>query len=91
MTTRVSLPALIGTFAKIGLMSFGGALSGWLYREIVMRRRWLGEEDFLSGLALAQIMPGANVARRRSTSGRPMSAGCIALSAAWPRRRSASP
>jgi chromate transporter len=43
-------------------MSFGGALSGWMYREIVVRRRWLGEDDFLGGLALGQIMPGANVA-----------------------------
>lgn len=59
---RVSLPALIGVFAKIGLMSFGGALSGWMYREIVQRRQWLGEEEFLGGLALGQIMPGANVA-----------------------------
>jgi chromate transporter len=61
-TGRVSLADLIGVFAKIGLLSFGGALSGWMYREIVVRRRWLTEEDFLSGLALGQIMPGANVA-----------------------------
>ncbi|HUJ98258.1 MAG TPA: chromate transporter [Stellaceae bacterium] len=59
---RVSLAALFTTFAKIGLMSFGGALSGWMYREVVQRRHWLGEEEFLSGLALGQIMPGANVA-----------------------------
>ena len=58
----VSLPELMGAFAKIGLMSFGGALSGWMHREIVMRRHWLEETDFLNGLALAQIMPGANVA-----------------------------
>jgi chromate transporter len=62
MTERVSLPALAGVFAKIGLLSFGGALSGWMYRELVVRRRWLAEDDFLNGLALGQIMPGANVA-----------------------------
>ncbi|HZB94101.1 MAG TPA: chromate transporter, partial [Stellaceae bacterium] len=60
--TRVALSALFTTFAKIGLMSFGGALSGWMYREIVRRRGWLEEEEFLSGLALGQVMPGANVA-----------------------------
>jgi chromate transporter len=59
---RVSLLAILGVFAKIGLMSFGGALSGWMHREIVVRRRWMDEADFLSGLALGQIMPGANVA-----------------------------
>jgi chromate transporter len=58
----VSLSAIAGAFAKIGLMSFGGALSGWMHRELVLRRQWLDEEDFLSGLALGQIMPGANVA-----------------------------
>ena len=59
---RVSLLAILGVFAKIGLMSFGGALSGWMHREIVVRRRWMDEADFFSGLALGQIMPGANVA-----------------------------
>jgi chromate transporter len=59
---RVSLLAILGVFAKIGLMSFGGALSGWMHREIVLRRGWMDEADFLSGLALGQIMPGANVA-----------------------------
>lgn len=59
---RVPLLAILGVFAKIGLMSFGGALSGWMHREIVVRRQWMEEADFLSGLALGQIMPGANVA-----------------------------
>src|SRR5690348_13913220 len=59
---QISLPTLIRVFAKVGLMSFGGALSGWMYREIVQRRHWLAEDEFLSGLALGQIMPGANVA-----------------------------
>ena len=59
---RVPLLAILAVFAKIGLMSFGGALSGWMHREIVVRRRWMDEADFLSGLALGQIMPGANVA-----------------------------
>lgn len=54
--------ALFGLFFQIGAMSFGGGLSAWLYREIVERRRWLSESDFLSGLALAQVMPGINMA-----------------------------
>ena len=48
-------------FARIGLTSFGGGLSGWLLREFVQRRKWLDEEEFLSGLALAQAFPGVNV------------------------------
>jgi chromate transporter len=80
-TVRVSLPALIGTFAKIGLMSFGGALSGWMYREIVQRRHWLGEEEFLSGLALGQIMPGANVANLSLYIGQRLRGGIGAVAA----------
>jgi chromate transporter len=48
-------------FTRIGLTSFGGGLSGWLYREFVQKHRWLSEEEFLSGLAICQTLPGINV------------------------------
>jgi len=56
-----SLAAIFLAFSKIGLTSFGGGLSGWMLREFVERRRWMSEEEFLSGLALAQAFPGVNV------------------------------
>ena len=52
---------LFNVFSRIGLTSFGGGLSGWMLREFVQRRAWLEEEEFLSGLALAQAFPGVNV------------------------------
>jgi chromate transporter len=57
----VSLPEIFTLFARIGLTSFGGGLSAWIYREVVDRRRWLSEQEFLAGLTLAQILPGPNV------------------------------
>lgn len=48
-------------FARIGLTSFGGGLSGWFLREFVQRHRWLSEEEFLNGLSLSQALPGVNV------------------------------
>ncbi len=48
-------------FARIGLTSFGGGLSGWLLREFVQDRAWLTEDEFLNGLALSQALPGVNV------------------------------
>ena len=48
-------------FSKIGLTSFGGGLSGWMLVEFVQRRRWLTEEQFMNGFALAQAFPGVNV------------------------------
>ena len=46
---------------KIGVLSFGGGLSGWLYQEFVLRKHWISEEDFTSSLAISQMLPGANV------------------------------
>lgn len=53
---------LFGIFARIGMTSFGGGLSGWLLRVFVQDYRWLTEEEFLNGLAIAQALPGVNVA-----------------------------
>jgi chromate transporter len=49
-------------FARISLTSFGGGLSGWLLRELVSERGWIGEDEFLDGLAVSQALPGVNVA-----------------------------
>ena len=48
-------------FARIGLTSFGGGLSGWFLREFVHDRHWMTEEEFLNGLSLSQALPGVNV------------------------------
>lgn len=53
--------ALFRIFARIGLTSFGGGLSGWLLRDFVQRRGWLSEEEFLNGLSISQALPGVNV------------------------------
>ncbi|RZF31773.1 chromate transporter [Paraburkholderia sp. UYCP14C] len=48
-------------FARIGLTSFGGGLSGWFMREFVYVRQWMSEDEFLNGLALSQALPGVNI------------------------------
>jgi chromate transporter len=58
---QVGLREIFLVFGKIGLLSFGGGLSGWVFREVVQRRGWINEQQFASGLALSQILPGANV------------------------------
>jgi chromate transporter len=52
--------ALFTCFLVIGMQSFGGGLSSWMRREIVQRRGWMEDPQFLGGLALAQIAPGPN-------------------------------
>src|SRR6266849_2931411 len=45
---------------KLGTLGFGGpvALVGYMYRDLVERRRWISESDYKEGLALAQLAPG---------------------------------
>lgn len=56
-----SLAALFAVCLKIGCFSFRGGLSGWLHREFVVRHRWIDDAEFASALAVAQVLPGANV------------------------------
>ncbi|MBA8909837.1 chromate transporter [Aminobacter ciceronei] len=61
MRPAPGLGALFLACLKIGLLSFGGGLSDWLYQEFVLRNRWISDEDFASSLAISQMLPGANV------------------------------
>jgi chromate transporter len=54
-----SLAALFISFLAIGSTSFGGGLTGWIRRELVEKRGWLDDQQFLSCYALSQIVPGA--------------------------------
>src|SRR6478735_3473044 len=47
-------------FLKLGTVGFGGpiALAGYMQRDLVERRRWLSKQDYVEGLALAQLAPG---------------------------------
>src|SRR5207248_1781500 len=47
-------------FLWLGCTSFGGGSAGWLYREMVLKRRWIDDNTFLAAMALGQVMPGAN-------------------------------
>jgi chromate transporter len=56
---RPSLAALFISFASIGMMSVGGGLSAWTRLEVVQKKAWLDDKQFLSGYALSQLVPGA--------------------------------
>jgi chromate transporter len=56
----VPLIALYRVFFWIGVFSFGGGLTPWMHREVVEVRGWMTREQFLSGYAVAQILPGVN-------------------------------
>lgn len=56
----VGLWPLTSYFLKLGTIGFGGpvALVGFMHRDLVERRAWIGEDTYKLSLALAQIMPG---------------------------------
>lgn len=56
----VTLWALYRVFLSVGLFSFGGGLAPWIHREVVEARGWMTRDQFLSGYAVAQILPGVN-------------------------------
>src|SRR5215204_6402885 len=47
-------------FLRLGTVGFGGpiALAGFMQRDLVDERRWISRQDYLDGLALAQLAPG---------------------------------
>ena len=55
-----SLPDLFVAFTLLALQGFGGVLAV-VQRELVERKRWLTQDEFIEDWAVAQIMPGPNV------------------------------
>ncbi|WP_207429751.1 chromate transporter [Pedobacter sp. SYSU D00535] len=58
--TSYTLKELVLYFLKLGTWGFGGpvALVGYMQRDLVDTRKWLTEEEFKEGIALAQLAPG---------------------------------
>ena len=58
--TRASLAQFVGYFLWLGTVGFGGpiALAGHMQQDLVDNRGWVRKEDYLEGLALAQLAPG---------------------------------
>ena len=55
-----TLHELLLYFLRLGAFGFGGpiALAGYMQRDLVEQRRWISRQDYLEGLALAQLAPG---------------------------------
>jgi chromate transporter len=55
-----SLNQLMVYFLKLGTWGFGGpvALVGYMHRDLVENKKWISEEEYKEGLALAQLAPG---------------------------------
>lgn len=54
------LGELFWAFSVLSLQGFGGVLAV-VHRELVDKRRWLTDAEFIEDWAVAQVMPGPNV------------------------------
>ena len=55
---QLSLGQIAGYFARLGTIGFGGpiALAGYMQRDLVERRHWFTQEEYLQGLAASQTL-----------------------------------
>ena len=62
MTRQGSLGELAGLFLRLGITAFGGPAAhiAMLRDEVVERRRWLRDAEFLDLLAATHVIPGPN-------------------------------
>jgi chromate transporter len=59
-TVPCTLREFLLYFLNLGALGFGGpiALAGYMQRDLVERRKWISKQDYVEGLALAQLAPG---------------------------------
>ena len=60
MKPTYTLRQLVLYFLKLGATGFGGpvALVGYMHKDLVEDRKWIADEEYKQGLALAQLAPG---------------------------------
>ena len=60
VASSVSLARFVGYFLWLGTVGFGGpiALAGHIQQDLVDGRGWIAQQDYVEGLALAQLAPG---------------------------------
>ena len=58
--TMQSLATIFVSFLKIGMFTFGGgyAMLPLIERELITKRKWIEQKEFLDLLTLAQSVPG---------------------------------
>ena len=59
---KSSIAQVAGYFLKLGFTGFGGPAAhiGMMHREVVVKRKWLEEQEFLDLLGMVNLIPGPN-------------------------------
>ena len=58
--TQPTLREFLLYFLRLGTLGFGGpiALAGHMQKDLVEDRKWVSSQDYVEGLAFAQLSPG---------------------------------
>jgi chromate transporter len=59
--TLPSLWELASVFGLISLTGFGGGQKGQIRRQLVSRKQWITDQDFIEALEVAELLPGPNL------------------------------
>jgi chromate transporter len=78
---RIGLAAIFAAFFRLGVTSFGGGTAAWLYRAIVQRRHWVGDQAYLVDVGLSRVLPGSAGVNLTVQVGRRLRGGWGALAA----------
>lgn len=62
MPQTASLKDLAGVFLKLGVLGFGGpaAHTAMMRQEVVLKKKWLSEDEFLDRVGATNLIPGPN-------------------------------
>jgi chromate transporter len=60
---EVSVKDIFEVFLKMGAFAFGGVYSmlAFFERELVLKRKWLSQEEFAESVVMGQLTPGAPI------------------------------
>ena len=82
-TAHVPLFELFIVFLKLGTLAIGGGVQAFLYRDLVEVKKWITDKDYVVGLAIAQVLPGANPVNVALYFGKKLGGGPGAIAAVF--------
>lgn len=74
---RQRLGEVASVFLRLGFTAFGGPATAlaMMRQEVVLKRKWLTEDEFLDFWGISNLVPGPNATDWRSTLATVMQAG----------------
>lgn len=81
VSARPPLGAVFKAFLVIGLTTFGGGRSAYFQDVLVIRRKWLTNDEFLEAVAVSQVLPGPNIGNLAAYLGQRLRGAVGALTA----------